>query len=245
MIKSFTRIRPVKTIAYLKQIVGTIVISCAFIDPILAKKALISRFNENVIHYKHTVPPYCYAGITAGASSLQVKKMHKALGQYTALSPFPSPSGSVILGLFVGRQITSYMAIELSLVEWNIGGNEYEVDNDPFHRFPALKNSSTNYTVGAAFDCIPMVPISDRSSLLSVIGIGGKTAGIEILDKKVFKKIGWKAIPRIGLGAVINDECGRYSGKILVEFNNAFQNNKASIFHPSLVFCIHMAMNFN
>lgn len=228
--------------AYLKQLVGAITIICAFIDPILAAPTNFSK--KNAIHYRDT-PGYYYAGMAIGAGSLQVNKVHKALAQYTTLSSFPSPSGGVILGLFAGRQMTPYMAIELALVEWYIGDSKYQVYDGYISKFPGSKKSSTNYTVGPAFDFVPMVPISDIVSLLGVVGIGWKTAGIEILNEKVFNTIGWKPIPRIGLGAVVNDECARLSGKILVEFNNVFQNNKESIFRPSLLLCMHVGINFN
>lgn len=242
MIELFNNTKLLKIILCLKKWVGPIAIGCTCIGQALAKE-----FTNKGMGIDHTSSQAVYyIALKPSLGNLSLDEKQPQLRQYASNSSFPSPSFAGMLALLGGCQINPYIAMELG-IEWLISTQKYQIHDAYSFGISSTpkEKTSTLYTVGLGLDCIPMVPVSETVSLSALLGIGYKTAGVEVLDVKEFTTMGWKFIPRIGLGGTINDEILHLSCKFVVEFNNCFRDMKHPIFNPSMLFCTQIGINFN
>ncbi|CCM10455.1 exported protein of unknown function [Cardinium endosymbiont cEper1 of Encarsia pergandiella] len=212
-----------------KRLSYAIIISLIFTHQAAAFRIRLGTPHQDLKHY-------FYTGIKSqlGYASLNVNhpKIICLGGSYSR--------GAVLLGALVGRQWMQYFATELAF-EWlhsYAGRKEYLFRSEP------IKTDLSFYTLGFGLDCMPMLPVSDNISLLGVFGIGYKNANITENKQKIFDLMGWKVIPRIGLGVVLDRVDARLSLKLLTELNNLFKDGNQSVFKPSFLLGVNLSLSF-
>lgn len=217
-------------IQFFKQLSYTIIISASFIH-----QAAAFRISPGTAY--QDLESYFYTGIKAqlGYTSLNID--HPKIASYVGAT---YSKGSVMIGLLVGRQWMKYFATELAF-EWlnSYGGSKRGLLTDEL-----IETNCSFDTLGFGLDSMPMLPLSDDISLLGVFGIGYKKAYITAKKQKIFDWMGWKVIPRIGLGVVSDGVGPRAALKLLTELNNLFKSDNHQVFKPSFLFGASISLSF-
>ncbi|MGI2299746.1 hypothetical protein [Candidatus Cardinium hertigii] len=180
---------------------------------------------------------FFYTGIKAQLGYVPLDVEHPKIYCH---APCTYSRGAVGLGALIGRQWVEYFSTELAFESLL----SYKGIKQGLFTSESIETDLSFYTLGFGLDCIPMVPVSDDISLLAVLGIGYKKANITIDKQKIFDLMGWKIIPRVGLGVVFDSTVTDISLKLLTEFNNLFKSDSHRVFKPSFLLGASCSLNF-